>query len=179
MKITDPSVQLHTDSVASIKVAIPLETGRRYGRARKKQIPAMRHGKRGVTRAALWGVCADGTEGNGTVFSISLSAPLPQLTITAAAGNVILTWPTNVTGFTLDHESCCPNHCQRATHGHQSRFGHTAVFSVEPVKLGRPRGAWIRFALSRLFGHFAQHNVSACLATSAYVNPPILLPPCY
>jgi uncharacterized repeat protein (TIGR03803 family) len=36
---------------------------------------------------------------SGTVFSLSL--PLPQLNITLSGTNVILTWPTNVTGFTL------------------------------------------------------------------------------
>ncbi|MGA2029368.1 MAG: SUMF1/EgtB/PvdO family nonheme iron enzyme [Verrucomicrobiota bacterium] len=36
----------------------------------------------------------------GTVFSISL--PPPQLTITSARANVILTWPTNAIGFTLE-----------------------------------------------------------------------------
>jgi uncharacterized repeat protein (TIGR03803 family) len=39
-----------------------------------------------------------GTAGLGTVFSIQLP---PQLTITPAGANVILTWPTNFTGFTL------------------------------------------------------------------------------
>ncbi|HWY74746.1 MAG TPA: choice-of-anchor tandem repeat GloVer-containing protein [Verrucomicrobiae bacterium] len=39
-----------------------------------------------------------GTLGGGTIFSISLP---PQLSITASAGNVILTWPTNVAGLTL------------------------------------------------------------------------------
>jgi len=41
---------------------------------------------------------AGGTSGNGTVFSIFLQ---PQLTIFAAAANVILTWPTNYAGFNL------------------------------------------------------------------------------
>ena len=35
----------------------------------------------------------------GTVFSLSL--PQPQLTIIRSGANVILTWPTNATGFTL------------------------------------------------------------------------------
>jgi uncharacterized repeat protein (TIGR03803 family) len=39
-----------------------------------------------------------GIRGGGTIFSISLP---PQLAITASAGNVILTWPTNVAGLTL------------------------------------------------------------------------------
>src|ERR1039457_3596479 len=37
--------------------------------------------------------------GKGTVFSLSL--PQPQLTIIRSGANVILTWPTNATGFTL------------------------------------------------------------------------------
>jgi uncharacterized repeat protein (TIGR03803 family) len=37
-----------------------------------------------------------GSWGDGTVFSLSFT---PQLTITPAAANVILTWPTNVAGF--------------------------------------------------------------------------------
>ncbi len=39
-----------------------------------------------------------GTAGEGTVFSLSLPQ-LPQLTITPAGANVIVTWPTNVAGF--------------------------------------------------------------------------------
>jgi len=39
-----------------------------------------------------------GTGGSGTIFSISLP---PQLAITASGPNVILTWPTNVAGLTL------------------------------------------------------------------------------
>ena len=39
-----------------------------------------------------------GSSGSGTVFSIFLQ---PQLTILAAGVNVILSWPTNYTGFTL------------------------------------------------------------------------------
>jgi len=40
-----------------------------------------------------------GGSGAGTVFSISL--PQPQLTIIRSAANVILAWPTNAAGFTL------------------------------------------------------------------------------
>ncbi len=40
-----------------------------------------------------------GTYGNGTVFSLSL--PGPQLSITHAGAYVILSWPTNSVGFTL------------------------------------------------------------------------------
>ena len=40
-----------------------------------------------------------GSSGRGTVFSLSL--PPPRLTIIPSAANVILAWPTNATGFTL------------------------------------------------------------------------------
>src|SRR5208282_2133229 len=40
-----------------------------------------------------------GTNGSGTVFSISLS---PQLTIMRSGTNVILTWPADFIGFTLE-----------------------------------------------------------------------------
>jgi len=39
-----------------------------------------------------------GSGGGGTIFSISLP---PQLAITASGPNVVLTWPTNVAGLTL------------------------------------------------------------------------------
>jgi uncharacterized repeat protein (TIGR03803 family) len=43
-----------------------------------------------------------GSSGEGTVFSLSLGpASAPQLTIIPSGANVILTWPTNVAGFTL------------------------------------------------------------------------------
>jgi uncharacterized repeat protein (TIGR03803 family) len=43
-----------------------------------------------------------GNAGTGTVFSISLeSSTPPQLAITLSGPNVILTWPTNFTGFAL------------------------------------------------------------------------------
>jgi uncharacterized repeat protein (TIGR03803 family) len=47
-----------------------------------------------------------GIWGYGTVFSLSLgpvSAPRPQLTITPYGADVILTWPTNGAGFTLQY----------------------------------------------------------------------------
>jgi len=44
-----------------------------------------------------WG---GGTNGTGTVFSLALAGP--QLTIAHSGTNVILTWPTNATGFTLE-----------------------------------------------------------------------------
>jgi uncharacterized repeat protein (TIGR03803 family) len=44
-----------------------------------------------------------GISGNGTVFSLLLNAApsAPQLTIIHSGASVILTWPTNFTGFTL------------------------------------------------------------------------------
>jgi uncharacterized repeat protein (TIGR03803 family) len=45
-----------------------------------------------------------GSSGNGTVFSLSLgsvSAPAPTLTIVPSGTNVVLTWPVNAAGFTL------------------------------------------------------------------------------
>jgi uncharacterized repeat protein (TIGR03803 family) len=48
---------------------------------------------------ALYGVTHEGGLGvGGTVFTISL---LPQLAMARAAGNLVLTWPTNATGFTV------------------------------------------------------------------------------
>jgi uncharacterized repeat protein (TIGR03803 family) len=53
----------------------------------------------------LYGTASGGgTYGNGTVFSLSLgsvSAPPPQLTIIPSGADVILTWPTDAAGFTL------------------------------------------------------------------------------
>ena len=43
-----------------------------------------------------------GSSGDGTVFSLSLGAVNePLLAIFHAGTNVIVTWPTNATGFTL------------------------------------------------------------------------------
>jgi uncharacterized repeat protein (TIGR03803 family) len=42
-----------------------------------------------------------GSFGFGTVFSLSLPIAPPQLTIIPSGANVILTWPTNANGFTL------------------------------------------------------------------------------
>ena len=42
-----------------------------------------------------------GSSGSGTVFSLSLPVTPPQLTIISFGAKVILTWPTNATGFTL------------------------------------------------------------------------------
>jgi uncharacterized repeat protein (TIGR03803 family) len=53
----------------------------------------------------LYGTAAyGGSSGNGTVFSLSLgsvSAPAPTLTIFPSGTNVVLTWPTNAAGLTL------------------------------------------------------------------------------
>jgi uncharacterized repeat protein (TIGR03803 family) len=46
---------------------------------------------------------AGGTHGNGIVFSLTLaSVSPPQLTIIPSGTNVILAWPTNAAGFTLE-----------------------------------------------------------------------------
>jgi uncharacterized repeat protein (TIGR03803 family) len=39
-----------------------------------------------------------GSAGNGSVFSLSVS---PRLSVSLSGANIILTWPTNATGFTL------------------------------------------------------------------------------
>ena len=44
-----------------------------------------------------WG----GAFGRGSVFSLTLPSSLPQLAISRSSLNLILTWPTNFTGFTL------------------------------------------------------------------------------
>jgi uncharacterized repeat protein (TIGR03803 family) len=51
---------------------------------------------------AFYGTTRYGGENNqGTVFRLSLPIAPPQLTIIPSGANVILTWPTNATGFTL------------------------------------------------------------------------------
>src|SRR5439155_20845861 len=53
-----------------------------------------------LTNNTLYGTAErGGSSGNGTVFSLSL--PLPRLAIIRSGLNVILTWPTNAAGFTL------------------------------------------------------------------------------
>ena len=52
----------------------------------------------------LYGTTAGSSTANGTVFSLSLgsvSVSAPQLAIIPSEANVILTWPTNAAGFTL------------------------------------------------------------------------------
>ncbi len=46
-----------------------------------------------------------GLYGVGTIFSLSLPIEPPQLTMTSAGTNVLLAWPTNATGFTLEFAS--------------------------------------------------------------------------
>jgi uncharacterized repeat protein (TIGR03803 family) len=57
-----------------------------------------------ISNNILYGTASDGgSSGNGTIFSLSLPLPAaPQLTITPLGSDVILTWPTNVTGFNLE-----------------------------------------------------------------------------
>jgi len=47
------------------------------------------------------GGSGNGTAGNGTVFSLALGSA-PQLNITPAGTNVILTWTNTASGFTLE-----------------------------------------------------------------------------
>ncbi len=56
-----------------------------------------------LSRDTLYGTAAGGgIFGSGTIFSIALPVSPPLLVINAAArGSVILTWPTNATGFAL------------------------------------------------------------------------------
>ena len=56
-------------------------------------------GKLILSGNTLYGTCLfGGSGGGGTIFSISLP---PELTITAAGANLVLSWPTNPSGFTL------------------------------------------------------------------------------
>jgi len=58
-----------------------------------------------LSGSILYGTASGGgTNGTGTVFSISLgaAASTPQLTLLRSTGtNVVVTWPTNFTGYTL------------------------------------------------------------------------------
>ena len=50
----------------------------------------------------LYGTSQNGGNwGGGTLFSISLTSSPPQLSIAASGTNVVLKWPTSVTGFAL------------------------------------------------------------------------------
>ncbi len=54
-----------------------------------------------LSDTSLYGTAVGGgASGSGAVFSLSLPQP-PQLTIIRSGPNVILTWPTNATGFAL------------------------------------------------------------------------------
>ncbi|MCX6921879.1 MAG: hypothetical protein NT154_01480 [Verrucomicrobia bacterium] len=48
-----------------------------------------------------------GKYANGTVFSLTL--PPPELKLTASGANIVLTWPTNATGFTLQSATALAN----------------------------------------------------------------------
>src|SRR5207249_6160971 len=49
----------------------------------------------------LYGTASSGgSSGSGTVFSLTLPPP-PQLTVIPSGANIILTWPTDAVGFTL------------------------------------------------------------------------------
>ena len=55
-----------------------------------------------LSNHVLYGTAdSGGSWGIGTVFSLLLPTDLPQLTVIASGPNVILTWPTNYNGFTL------------------------------------------------------------------------------
>ena len=87
---------------------------------------------------ANWG----GTSGWGTVFSIFIQ---PQLTLTPSRPYMILTWPTNYTGYTLaihhepwfigglDHQFFATGCHRRGQRSYQYRLGQTTVLPVEPV----------------------------------------------
>lgn len=52
--------------------------------------------------STLYGTAnSGGPSGYGSVFGVTVPAGPPELTITTAGRNVILTWSTNITGFTL------------------------------------------------------------------------------
>ena len=54
-----------------------------------------------MSGSVLYGTAsAGGKYGAGTLFSLTVPLP-PELTILASTPNVILTWPTNFMGFTL------------------------------------------------------------------------------
>ena len=59
-------------------------------------------GARPVSELLLVGNVLYGTASQpGTIFSLSLPINQPQLTITSTGSNIVLSWPTNFTGFTL------------------------------------------------------------------------------
>lgn len=55
-----------------------------------------------LSGSTLYGTASSGgTNGSGTLFSLTL--PGPQLTMTVSGANVILSWPTNAIGFFPQH----------------------------------------------------------------------------
>jgi uncharacterized repeat protein (TIGR03803 family) len=55
-----------------------------------------------LSGSTLYGTTRENSGGDGTVFALTLPLPPPpQLTIIDSGANVILTWPTNAIGFTL------------------------------------------------------------------------------
>jgi uncharacterized repeat protein (TIGR03803 family) len=56
-----------------------------------------------VSDNTLYGVASGGgSHGCGTIFSLTLPGP-PRLTIILSRANIILTWPTNAAGFSLQY----------------------------------------------------------------------------
>jgi len=101
------------------------------------------YGRLILTNNTLYGTAfAGGSSGNGTVFSIFI---LPELTIIPSGVNVILTWPTNYAGFTLQSTtnlvspavwttvSPGPGRCERAERSDYPHFRHTEVLPLKPV----------------------------------------------
>jgi len=55
-----------------------------------------------VVSNTLYGVTSnDGAEGRGTVFSFLIPATPPQLSVLASQSGLVLAWPTNATGFSV------------------------------------------------------------------------------
>jgi uncharacterized repeat protein (TIGR03803 family) len=74
-----PSVDSYTNSDGVVPAGLILSSNTLYGTAYR-----------------------GGSSGNGTIFSLSLPpVSAPQLTIFRSGANVILTWPANAAGFTL------------------------------------------------------------------------------
>ena len=55
-----------------------------------------------LTGGTLYGTAFNGGYGNGVVFDLGVTLPgAPQLTITSSGNQAIVSWPTSVTGWTL------------------------------------------------------------------------------